>query len=351
MDKAKAVIIGATGYGGAELLRSLLFHPHVEVIRTTAVDNIGKQVGEVHLSLASATDLVIEQLPPREAAAGADIVFMALPHKTTAKVAMELFDTGVRIVDLSGDFRLQDVGLYEKFYGARHPCPDALPTYAYGMPELDRQAIRQATRIASPGCFATAITFALLAAARGGLVSGPVPVVAATGSSGSGAEPKITTHHPLRAGNLRTYKPLWHQHTPEIEQTLRAAGAGAHLRLQFVPISAPLVRGIFVTSFVDVPEDFTEDDARALYGACWQDEPFVRVVEGRQPEVIAVAGSMYTEVGFSLEPAGQGRGRTLACFAALDNLVKGGAGQAVQATNVMMGWPETAGIDRPAAWP
>lgn len=349
--KAKAAIIGATGYGGAELLRSLLFHPHVEVIRTTAVDNVGRRVGDVHLSLASSSDLVIEQMPPRDAADGADLVFLALPHKVTAKVAMELFETGVRIVDLSGDFRLRDAASYERWYGAEHPCPEQLGAWAYGMPELHRERLREATRIASPGCFATAIAFSLMAAARGGLLSGPVPVLAATGSSGSGAEPKPTTHHPLRAGNLRTYKPLEHQHVPEIEQTLRDAGADPSLHLQFVPVSAPLVRGIFATAFIRVPASFDEADARALYQTCWAGEPFVRVVEGRQPEVVAVAGSMFAEVGWALDTEVQGHSRTLVCFAAIDNLVKGGAGQAVQATNVMMGWPETAGLDRPSAWP
>lgn len=352
MAKAKAAIIGATGYGGAELLRGLLQHPHVEVIRTTAVDNIGKRVGDVHLSLASTTDLIIEQLPPREAAAGADVVFLALPHKTTAKVAMELFDTGVRLVDLSGDFRLRDAQDYERWYGAKHPCPEQLEgAWVYGMPELHRERLRGATRIASPGCFATAIAFALLPTAKAGLLGGAVPVVAATGSSGSGAEPKLTTHHPLRAGNLRTYKPLEHQHVPEITQTLRDAGAAADLHLQFVPVSAPLVRGIFATSWARVPASFTDDDARAIYASCWAREPFVRVVEGRHPEVIAVAGSMFAEVGWALDPTPTGGHKTLVGFAAIDNLVKGGAGQAVQAANVMMGWDEMAGLDRPAAWP
>ena len=350
-EKVKAAIIGATGYGGAELLRSLLYHPHIDVIRTTAVDNVGKRVGDVHLCLGSSTDLVIEEMPAKEAARGADIVFMALPHRTSAKVAMELFETGARIVDLSGDFRLRDVAQYERYYEARHPCPDAIGTFVYGMPELYREQLRTAHRISSPGCFATTIAFALMPAARGGLLGGAVPVVAATGSSGSGAEPRITTHHPLRAGNLRTYKPLQHQHVPEIEQTLMAAGAKDDLHLQFVPVSAPLVRGIFATAFVEVPRDFTASDARELYRAAFEGEPFVRIVEGRQPEVVAIAGGMYAEVGFSLDPSPHGSGRTLVCFSALDNLVKGGAGQAVQATNVMMGWPETTGLERPAAWP
>ena len=211
--------------------------------------------------------------------------------------------------------------------------------------------VARADRIASPGCFATTIALGLLPLAKAGHLNTTARVVAMTGSSGSGAAPKITTHHPLRATNLRTYRPLSHQHTPEIVQTLRLAGAGDDFTLQFVPVSAPLVRGIMACAFVPVPGEFTEADARAMFISTYGAEPLVRVVEGRQPEVNAIAGSMYVEVGWhlgELRPDGQ---RELLCFSALDNLVKGGAGQAVQSFNVMMGWPDTMGIDAPALWP
>lgn len=348
-SKLKAVLIGGTGYGGAEILRRLLFHPHVEVIRVTAADNIGKKIGEVHFNLAGLTDLRFEQLPPKEAAAGADVVFLAMPHKITANVAMELFDLPVRIVDLSGDFRLRDAATYKHFYGVDHPAPEKLGTFAYGLPELNREAIRKARTIASPGCFATTIALGLAPLAKAGLLKGPVRTVAATGSSGSGANPQITTHHPLRAVNLRTYKPLEHQHNPEIIQTLQDAGAG-ELQLEFVPVSAPLPRGIFASSFVDVPESVTREQIRDAFHSCWKDEPFIRVVEGRQPEVVAVAGSNYVEVGFTLSEAFEGR-RSVVCFSALDNLVKGGAGQAIQAFNTMMGFDEKLSLAEPGLWP
>src|SRR5688572_24665052 len=152
MKKLKAVIIGGTGYGGAELLRRLLFHPHVEVARVTAVDNIGKRIGEVHLNLEGLCDLTFQQLPPTEAVAGMDVAFLAMPHKTTAKVVMEILGSGVRIVDLSGDFRLRDPALYQKFYGAEHPSPQTLTEgkFVYGMPELNRAAIAKAKYVASP---------------------------------------------------------------------------------------------------------------------------------------------------------------------------------------------------------
>lgn len=347
--KIKAALIGGTGYGGAEILRRLLFHPQVEVIRVTAADNIGKSVGEVHFNLAGLTDLRFEQLSPKEAAAGADVVFLAMPHKVTAKVAMELFDLPVKIVDLSGDFRLRNVDEYKHFYGVDHPAPERLGTFTYGQPELNREALRSARYIASPGCFATTIALGLAPLAKAGLLRGPIRTVAATGSSGSGANPAITTHHPLRAANLRTYKPLQHQHNPEILQTLRDAGAGDS-QLEFIPVSAPLPRGIFASSFVDVPASVTVEQLGRAWHELYDAEPFIRVVEGRHPEVIAVAGSNYVEVGFSLSDEFEGR-RSVVCFSALDNLVKGGAGQAIQAFNVMMGFDETTTLREPGLWP
>jgi LysW-gamma-L-alpha-aminoadipyl-6-phosphate/LysW-L-glutamyl-5-phosphate reductase len=351
MARTRAVLIGGTGYGGAEILRRLLFHPHVEVTRVTAADNIGKRVSDVHLNLAGLTNLTFQQLSPVEAVAGADVAFLAMPHKTTAKVVLELLASGVRLVDLSGDFRLRDAQAYERYYGAAHPAPSTLAEglFTYGLPELNREAIAKARYIASPGCFATTIALGLLPLARGGLLRGPVQTVAATGSSGSGANPQLTTHHPLRAVNLRTYKPLEHQHVPEIVQTLQAAGAQA-LSLEFVPVSAPLPRGIFATSFAEVPAETTAEQLRALWASTYRNEPFVRVVEGRQPEVVAVSGSNYVETGFVLGPV-TGKSRRVVCFSALDNLVKGGAGQAVQSFNLMMGYEETLTLKEPGLWP
>jgi len=351
MARTKAVLLGGTGYGGAELLRRLLFHPHVEVLRVTAADNLGKRVSDVHLNLTGQTELVFEELPPKEAVAGADVAFLAMPHKTTAKVILELLPTGVRLIDLSGDFRLRDALAYQTFYGAAHPRPALLEEglFTYGLPELNREALREARYIASPGCFATAIALGLLPLAKGGLLHGPVQTVAATGSSGSGAQPQLTTHHPLRAVNLRTYKPLEHQHTPEIVQTLKAAGAG-ELSLEFIPVSAPLPRGIFATSFAEVADSTTVEQLKGLWAAAFAKEPFVRVVEGRQPEVVAVSGSNYVETGFILGPK-VGSTRRVVCFSALDNLVKGGAGQAIQSFNLMMGFDERLTLAEPGLWP
>lgn len=352
-NKVKAVIIGGTGYGGAEILRRLLFHPHVEVARVTAVDNLGKKVGDVHLNLAGLTDLTFQQLAPAEAVAGMDVAFLAMPHKTTAKVVLEILGSGVRVVDLSGDFRLRDPAAYAKYYGVEHPAPQHLTDglFTYGLPELNREALRKARYVASPGCFATTIALGVLPLARAGLLAGPIHTVAATGSSGSGANPQLTTHHPLRAVNLRTYKPLEHQHIPEILQTLRLAGGKDDLSLEMVPVSAPLPRGIFATSFVDVPAGTTQEQLEQAWRAAYGHEPFIRIVGGgRQPEVVGVSGSNYVEVGFTLGPV-TGATRRVVCFSTLDNLVKGGAGQAIQSFNVMMGFDEKTTLAEPGLWP
>lgn len=355
MERLKATLIGGTGYGGAELLRRLLFHPRVEVLRVTAVDNIGKKPGEVHLNLGGIADhLTFEQLPAAEAAKGADVVFLALPHKVTARVVLELLDSGYqgRIVDMSGDFRLADAAAYQKYYGVAHPRPELLERggFVYGLPELNRAALEGAKYVASPGCFATTIALGLLPLAKAGLLSGPVHTVAATGSSGSGANPVAGTHHPVRASNLRTYKPLEHQHIPEIVQTLRLAGA-KDLSLEFVPVSAPLPRGIFATSFASVPAATTREQLDQAWKSAFKGERFIRVVGGdRQPEVVAVAGGNYVEVGFTLGPV-TGATRRVVCFSALDNLVKGGAGQSIQAFNAMMGFDEGLSLAEPGLWP
>ena len=352
-SRLKAVIIGGTGYAGAEYLRRLLFHPQVEVARVTAADNIGKKVGEVHFNLAGVTDLTFQQMSAAEAVKGMDVAFLGMPHKTTAKVALEALaaNPSLRIVDVSGDFRLKDPAAYAKFYGAEHPAPHVLKegTFVYGLPELNRAAIAKARHVSSPGCFATTIALGLAPLAKAKMLKGPIHTVAATGSSGSGANPSITTHHPLRAANLRTYKPLEHQHTPEIVQTLEMAGA-REISLEFVPVSAPLPRGIFATSFAEVPADTTQEELAKTWKHAWAGERFVHVVEGRQPEVVAVAGGNYVETSFVLGPA-TGSTRRVVCFSALDNLVKGGAGQAIQAFNVMMGFEESLTLAEPGLWP
>src|SRR6476661_6772951 len=250
----KAAVMGGSGYGGAELIRRLLLHPQVELVRVASVDYVGEPLSAAHPNLEGMTGLTFEEIPPEKAAEGMDVVLLGLPHKVSAHKVPAIMKTGARIVDLSGDFRLRDAAAYKKYYGADHPSADLLAgTFVYGLPELNREKIKTAKYVASPGCFATTIELALLPLARAGLLSGAVEVVGITGSSGSGVVPSVGTHHPVRAGNLRTYKPLSHQHVPEVEETLAAAGA-RNVEIRFVPVSAPLSRGIFATCFAHVSD-------------------------------------------------------------------------------------------------
>jgi len=355
---AKVAVIGGTGYGGAELIRLLSAHPHVDLVRVTSIDRVDEPLEAVHHNLTN-TGLTFQNIPPAAAAEGVDVVFLALPHKVSSTMAAQLEGVAARIIDLSGDFRLRNAVAYGEFYGVEHPNPEQLDgRWVYGLPELNRDRIKEATRVASPGCFATTIALGLLPIAREGLLSGPVQTVAATGSSGSGAYAKAGTHHPYRANNLKIYKPLVHQHTPEIEQTLNeAASRGGKgqpaFSLNFVPLSAPLARGILANSFVRLPPHVGPDVVASLFAEAYGDEPFVRVLPksaGRGAEVVAIKGSMYVDLSYTVGPE-VGGSRQLVVTTAVDNLVKGGAGQAVQSMNLVLGLPETSGIAAPALWP
>ncbi len=345
----RAAIIGGSGYGGAEMIRRLLVHPEVELARVASIDHVGEPLAAVHPNLEGATDLVFENLTPTEAVAGCDVALLALPHKVTAAKVPELLATNVKIVDMSGDFRLRDAGEYKTYYGATHPHPELLGTFVYGLPELNRDAIRAARCVASPGCFATTMELALLPLAKAGLLPPVVHVTGITGSSGSGIAPGATTHHPSRAGNLRTYKPLEHQHVPEVVQTLRDGGA-RDVSLQFVPVSAPLVRGILVTCFLELAAEVSSEQLAELFDGFYEGAAFTRRPRKRFPEVVAVAGSNYAEVGFAVGPP-HGERRTVTLFSATDNLIKGGAGPAIQNMNLMLGVDEKASLEDLGSWP
>lgn len=352
----KAAVVGGTGYGGAELIRSLLGHPSIALTRVSSIDSVDEPLEAVHLNMSN-TGLTFEEIPLAEAARGVDVMILGLPHKLPCKMAPELEALSCKVVDMSGDFRLNDEATYAEFYGMEHPHPEQLHgRWQFGLPELYREEIKKADRVASPGCFATTIMVGLLPLAKAGLLSGPVQTVAATGSSGSGAYASAGTHHPLRANNMKPYKVLNHQHVPEIEMALNdAIGLGGHdtkFALHFVPVSAPLPRGILATSFVRVPESFTDEDADKMFTEYYADSQFVRALGsgGRCAEVVAIKGSMWVDLSWKLSKP-DGFGKQLAISTALDNLVKGGAGQALQSMNLMLGLPEGEGIDAPALWP
>lgn len=349
MKRFKASILGGSGYGAAEIIRRLLIHPDVELVRVASIDFVGENLAAAHPVLEGLTDLRFEKLSPEEAAAGVDVVLLGLPHKVSAGAVPKMLGSGAKIIDLSGDFRLKDVAQYARYYGAEHPAPHLLSEAVYGLPEVNKEAIATAKLIASPGCFATAITLGLLPLAKIGLLEGGVDTVGITGSSGSGVAPSAGTHHPVRAVNLRTYKPLSHQHLPEIQQTLTQAGATG-LTLHFVPVSAPLSRGIFATSFVRVDAHVTKERVAEAFQKTFEGARFVRMPQKRLPEVVAVSGSNYCEVGFELGPV-EGNERTLACFSAIDNLIKGGAGQAVQSMNIALGLDEATTLADAGGYP
>ena len=345
----RAAVLGGSGFAGAELVRRLLFHPEVELVRVCAADHVGEPIAHALPHLEGLTELVFENPPPEEAVAGVDVVLMGLPHGASIDIVERVADRDVRVIDMSGAFRLKDLTAYERFYGGPHARPALLERFVYGLPELERDRILNARFVSSPGCFATSIELALLPFAKAGLLEGSVDVVGVTGSSGSGVTPSVTTHHPTRSVNLRTYRPLAHQHAPEIEAALTSAGA-KNLALNFVPVSAPLARGIFSTAFFRVPSKTSTEALSLLPRQTYANEPFVRVPQSRLPEVAAVSGSNYAEVGVVIGSEQDGT-RLVTVFAALDNLVKGGAGQAIQNMNLMLGLPETTALRDPGGYP
>ncbi len=340
----RVAILGATGYGGGELLRLLLAHPEVEVGWATSRSQKGVPVGRVHRNLLGLTDLEFSAPSNDELIAGADVIIGALPHGASAAVLAEFVDASKRVIDLSGDFRLRTHDRYRTYYKAEHPRPDLLDSAVYGAPEVAREQIRTASLVASPGCFATAMNLAGLPVAA--MMSGVVTVTGMTGSSGSGAEPSIGTHHPTRAQTLRPYKVLSHQHIGEVTQLWTEQG-GRMQTLEFTPVSMPLVRGILVVLQADLSGRVSsQSELERLYREFYSSHPFVKVVSAREPECATVAGTNYAEVRVRLSEQGR-----LHAICAIDNLVKGGAGQAVQSFNLMCGFEETAGLTWAGSWP
>jgi len=348
----KVSIIGGSGFLSAELFRHLLPREDVEILRVSSKDHIGQNLGQVHRSFHGLTDLVLEDIPPTECVDGADIAILAMPHIITAKVAMALFATPVRLIDLSGDFRLKELADYTRVYAPEHPCPERLGTFVYGMPELYAEQIAQAQYVANPGCFATCIAVSLLPIAQmGQLNNKTVRLVALTGSSGSGVHPQAGNHHTIRSNNIKAYKVFNHQHTPEIIQTLNAAGAES-VSLDFVPVSAPLSRGMMSISQFDAQVDVSEDELREIYRDYFKDFPLISVLDKNMtPEVVAVKNTLRIEIGLDIKTDEISGKRTVCVISALDNLIKGGAGQAIQNFNLMTGHANAYQLTQPGMWP
>jgi N-acetyl-gamma-glutamyl-phosphate reductase len=342
--KAEVGIIGGAGYGGAELLKLLLFHPRVQVSYVTSRRHAGKKVSSVNRFLAGSTDLAFVE-PDIQGLPETDLVFLATPHGTSMTLVPGILKRfpRARIVDLSGDFRLRNPGVYRQHYGKEHTAPDLLGEFVYGLSELNRERIQGARYVANPGCFATGVLFAVYPLFSMGAVKREVHVVAVTGSSGSGELPKEVTHHPVRANNFKAYKILEHQHLPEIEQFCRDRFMNWEQEIGMVPQSGPFVRGIYTTASV-YNDTVTPAEVREAFGRAYGNERFVRVVEG-SPEVCSVYTSNYVEVGSVC------RGNFVIAMSAIDNLVRGAGGQAVQNMNLMLGFDEDEGIRFPGMRP
>ncbi len=334
--KLKIGIFGGSGYGGAELLRILLPHPHAEVALVTANEHAGKLVGEVHRNLYGLTGLRFTSAPEDlQSLADLDCVFFALPHGQALALAPQLPPT-VKAIDLSGDFRLNDATEFLQHYGREHTAIELQREFVYGLTETNRAAISHARLVSNPGCFATATLLGLAPLVAAGELAGRVIVDAKTGSSGSGAKAAANTHHPQRSNSFYAYKPFTHQHVPEIEQELRRVGDWTS-EFVFMTHSLPVARGIFATCYVETKNELTADAARALYADFYRDSFFVRLVNG-SPDINWVKLTNFCDIGLAV------RGRQLVVFSALDNLVKGAAGQAVQNMNLMFGLDEKTGL-------
>src|ERR1051325_8127632 len=332
----KIGIFGGSGYGGSELLRILLQHPHADIQFVTANEHAGKAVSEVHKNLLGLTDLKFttanEELSNL---ASVDCAFFALPHGQAMEIAPKL-PANIKVIDLSGDFRLSDAEAFAKHYGREHVAMDAQSEFVYGLTETNREVIKSATRIANPGCFATATLLGLAPLVANSLLSCRVIVDAKTGSSGSGAKAAANTHHPQRSTSFYAYKPFTHQHVPETEQELNRVGEWQN-ELIFMTHSLPVARGIFASIYCELKNEMSAADTRAIFADFYRDSFFVRFVEG-SPDINWVKTTNFCDLGFA------SRGRQLVVFTAIDNLVKGAAGQAIQNMNLMFGLDEKTAL-------
>ena len=339
-NKIRVGIFGGSGYGGSELLRILLFHPDVELVFVTANEQAGKPIGEVHRNLNGLTQLSFTKTP--DEVDSVDCVFLALPHGQAMDVVPRL-PGDLKAIDLSGDFRLRDQIVFEKHYKQPHTAMSAQSEFVYGLTETNREAIRQARLIANPGCFATATLLALAPLVANGWITGRVVVDAKTGSSGSGAKAAANTHHPQRMNSFYAYKPFTHQHVPEIEQELEHVGDWTS-ELVFMTHSLPVARGIFASIYAEAKKEITEAELRNLFADYYRESLFVRLVDG-SPDINWVKTTNFCDIGFAV------RGKQVVIFSAIDNLVKGAAGQAVQNMNLMFDLDEKTGLMLPGTNP
>lgn len=341
MSKIRVSIVGASGYTGGELLRLLLGHPEVEILQVTSENHAGRPVTLCMPNLRKRTALVF---CPSADVKPCDLLFLCLPHGEAMNQIGRFLALAPRIIDLSADFRLKNAAAYRTWYHQDHPRPDLLHEFVYGIPELHREEIRTARLVSSAGCNATAVILALHPWFAQGLVDPERTVVEAkVGSSESGSHASESSHHPERSHCVRSYKPSGHRHVAEMVQEL---GRGADLKIHFSATAIELVRGILVTAHLFPKKTLEEKDIWKLYRQAYGSEPFIRIVKDREgihrmPEPKLLSGTNYCDIGFERDPYSD----RVVVIGAIDNLMKGAAGQAVQAFNLMHGLPETTGLE------
>jgi len=343
----KVGIVGASGYTGGEALRILLRHPGVEVVQVTSESNAGHFVHAIHPNLRKVSNLKFIRITDL---APCDLLFLCLPHGTAMRRIADLEGLARILIDLSADFRLRKAEDYVAWYGHAHEAPQYLDRFVYGIPELHRKAIAGARLITGAGCLATASILGLLPLVRHGLLDRPEVIIEAkVGSAAAGDTPHLSTHHPERSGSVRSFQPTGHRHTAEIIQELSGE---APLAVHFSATAIEAVRGILATAHAFVKPGVDEKDLWRAFRATYGDEPFLRIVKDRQgiyryPEPKILAGTNFCDVGFEKD----GQGNRVVVMAALDNLMKGAAGNGVQAMNLACGLPETTGLDFPGLHP
>jgi N-acetyl-gamma-glutamyl-phosphate reductase len=341
----RAGIVGGTGYTGVELLRILALHTEVEVSVVTSRADAGIRVDAVYPSLRGSIDALFS-LPELETLAGCDVVFFATPNGTAMLMAEQLLARGVKVIDLSADFRLKDAKEWEKWYGMEHACPDLIAEAVYGLPELNREAIKKAELIACPGCYPTAVQLGFLPLLEQGLVdAGHLIADAKSGVSGAGRKAELATLMSETGESFKAYAVGGHRHLPEISQGLTLV-AGKPVGLTFVPHLTPMIRGIHATLYSQALSSL--ENVQALYEKRYADELFVDVLpQGSHPDTRNVRGSNHCQISVH-QPQG---GQTVVVLSVIDNLVKGASGQAVQNMNLMFGLKEDCGIKAIALYP
>jgi len=352
MSRLRAAIVGGSGYTAGELMRLLLFHPMIELTQVASSSHTGQYVHSTHPNLRKCTTL---RFCHPDDLTSCDILFLCQPHGASMQSIESYRSIAPRIIDLSADLRLRSATLYERWYGQVHPLPHLLEEAVYGLPELHRAQLPDAALVSGTGCMATAALLGLAPFYRAGLVDDSIPLVleAKVGSSAAGATPGAGSHHPDRSGAVRSFQPTGHRHTAELIQELGTlAGGELEQRIAFSATAIELVRGILVTAHVFVKERLDDRALWRLYRHSYQNEPFIRIVKEpsgtyRYPEPKILAGSNYCDVGFELDVDQQ----RVVVMAALDNLMKGAAGNTVQALNCMYGWDETLGLSFPGLHP